>query len=443
MSDLWPTKLLKGLPYPGPTTGWLADVDADWWAQLRLEQFSPQTIPGCVLYLDPSDPDGITLTDATFQNGSTLTGAGWSDNDVTSLVNADGFGGSRFTVSSATAPTLTQTPGSCATHATAMPPLTLAVKYAAGATVPAFCLESRLSGPGAADRTWFLPATNAIGTAGSAHSAASISAPDANGYRTASVTVNSCGGTPTFRIRCCSANGVTTGASVGQLITLKDATVSQTRVASLVNLVSGISWAQGTVNNQLGYLATGLNGRPCVRNYSSQYILSTEAPVLAAMNGSDPAFTVIYAIRYHTVDNIVLSIGDSGSTNHWAYVGASGVGSRAAAQRRDATTTFTAQSGINGLNTDALIQEWYTSSAGTEMSHRRNGAAADPNAATLNAGTVGANQCGLLTWARNTPSAGALASLGSLVMFNRALSDTERSFVRRALAAKYNIAVAA
>jgi hypothetical protein len=441
MADLWPQKLLDELPYPGPTTGWLADpANAPaWWPEVRLSRFRPTQVSGCVLWLDPRVTEGVVLANASIGDGANLHSSSWTHTNVTPSYNQDGLGGTQFTVSSTTTPRATQNIANSGTHTTAQPPCTITVKYKAG-TAPFLLVESVAA---AANRTWVNLSTHAIGTSGANHSAVSVSAADSLGYRTVSVTMNAnaLGTTPTARFTLVSADNVTTGASVGQTIWLKDATVDQPR-ANLVNLVSGAAWTQSTAFLQLGYEVTGINGQACVRGYGSQYVLSTEAAVIAAASGDDKALTLVAVLDKVAADDVLIGLANAastGNTNYWDLV------------RLD---SFRASKGDSGANTalatgTAMANGPHVvtlSFAGTTVTATTDGVTT-MNAAAFNVGSTTLDTIALFCRPRSTPAEIGSGRLGACALYNRVLTADELAYVRQGLARggsdPYGIQVAA
>jgi hypothetical protein len=446
MADLWPTKLLENLPYPRPTTGWLADPQnaPAWLDDVHLAHFSPLQVAGCALWLDPRVTDGIVLANTSITDGATLN-TGWTQTNVTPSYNQDGVGGTQFTVSSTTNPRVTQTPATLAFHVSAQPPCTITVKYKAG-TVPFLLLETLAA---ASHRTWINLATHAVGTLAANH-AVTISAPDALGYRTVTLVFSVATSAPTARFQFTSADNVTTGASVGQTIWLKEATVDQPRVGALMNLVSGVSAAQATVNSQLGYEAAGIGGQPAVRAYvaasSIQFLDLTEAAVLNLVSGSDKAHTLFLVVKAQGLAS------EAGALVSWNAVSpakydlvqdSTGAGPLLLSKRGDADgagLTLTSSYNHSNLTSGAVIEITHT---GTVASVSVNGATA--SSAAQDAGTLTPTTLRLL--GRSVFAIGAKYSLGAVVGFSRVLTATERSWVRRGLAVggsdPYGIAVAA
>jgi hypothetical protein len=453
MSDLWPQKLLDDLPYPGPTTGWLADPSnaPAWWTDVRLSRFRPTQVSGCVLWLDPRVTDGIVLANATITDGANLHSATWTHTNVTPVYNQDGLGGTQFTVSSTTTPRATQSIANSGVSLTAQPPCTITVKYKAG-TAPFLLIESVAS---AANRTWVNLSTHAVGTSGANHSGGSVSAPDSLGYRTVSMTMNAnaLGTTPNVRLQLVSADNVTTGASVGQTIWLKEATVDQPRIAAYNNLATGVasSFAQGTVNNQPGYEAAGINGQAAIRSYvaasATQYLASTEAAVMSLFSGDDtPWYMAAVVLPRQTIasesssvfsaysgasDNLSALLQDNGGIGPWAVYRRSGAGSIEA----EVSTTH------GGTGTPQVIEAWFT---GSQVFISKDGGTPNPNGTTS---TQGAQSPAAMRLMAFGTSAGARMSLGATVAFSRVPSNDERSWIRQGLArggpSPYGISVAA
>lgn len=437
MSDLWPQKLLENLPYPRPTTGWLADPQnaPAWLDDVHRAHFSATQVAGCVLWLDSRESDGIVLANASITDGSALN-TGWTHTNVTPTLNQDGVGGTLFTVSSTTTPRATQNIATCATHTTAQAPCTITVKYKAG-TAPFLLVESVAA---AANRTWVNLSTHAIGTSGANHSGVSISAPDSLGYRTVSVTMvaNALGTAPTARFTLVNADNVTTGASVGQTIWLKEATVDQPRASALVEHVSGLSLPQATVNLQLGYEATGLNGHPCIRGYGSQYNLLPVPALIAAASGDDKPLTVVAVLDKTTAEDVVIGLAaaaGSGNTNYWDLIRLDSFRlSKGDGSANTALATGTAMA--NGPHVVAITYSGTTASAKTDGVTTINNAA-------LNVGSTTLDSAGLFCRPRSSPVEIGAGRLGAVAVYSRVLTDAELAHVQAGMAKRFDLSLAA
>jgi hypothetical protein len=438
MVDLWPQKLLKERPY-GLKTGWLADPQnvPSWWTDVTLQSFAPTQISGCVLWLDPRVTDGIVLANASITDGLRLS-TGWTHTNVTPSLNEDGLGGTLFTVSSTTTPRATQSITNVGTSTTAQPPCTITVKYKAG-TAPFLLVESVAA---AANRTWVNLSTHAIGTSGANHSGVSVSAPDSLGYRTVSVTMNAnaLGTAPAARFALVSADNATTGASVGQTIWLKEATVDQPRIGAYNNLATEVasSFSQGTVSNQPGYEVAGINGQAAIRSYvaasATQYLTSTEAAVMSLFSGDDtPWYLAAVVLPRQTIasessavfsafssgsDNLSALLQDNGGIGPWAVYRRAGSGSIEA----EVSTTH------GGSGAAQVVEAWFT---GSQVFISKDGATPNPNGATSTQGAITPTAMRLLAFGT---SAGAKMSLGAVTAFSRVPSSEERSWIRQGLA---------
>jgi hypothetical protein len=442
MSDLWPQKLLRELPYPRPKTGWLADPQnaPAWLDDVHLAHFSPFQVASCVLWLDPRESDGVVLADCSITDGARLS-TGWTHLNVTPTLNQDGLGGTLFTVSSTTTPRATQNIATCATNSTANPPYTITVKYKSG-TAPFLMVET---GNVTLNRTWVNLATHAIGTSGSSHSGASVGAVDQLGYRTISVTclVNGAG-TATCRFSLVSADNVTTGASVGQTIWLKEATVSQPRVRSLHNLATGLaaSFDQATVNNQPGYEVAGIGGQAAIRSYGqTQFLLSAEAAVAAMFSGTDKAWTLIWVGQQKVTTGTQGLWGARQNASSTPIVQFSTSSGQYTLDKRDDASTLVPRTGGTPNTSVHVFEIEHTGQATTIY---RDGVqlhtgAQDVGATTLDRMIIH----GLTVAGANSPD----ASSGAWVGHSRVLTAAERSWIRRGLAtggpSPYGIAVAA
>jgi hypothetical protein len=397
---------------------------------------------GCLAHFDLSDPASVFLANASIANGSDLATPGWTHTDVTASLNQDGLGGTRFTVSTATAPQASQNITNCGVNATANPPCAIAVKYKSG-TIPFLLVETR-SGT-AANRTWINLGTHAVGTSGASHSVSAPSAPDGDGYRTVVVTMNANGGTPKVQFSFVNADNSTTAASVGQTIWLKTATVSQTRVRGLRNRITGQWWLQLTNNNQPGYEAIGVNGLPAMRSYiagsAAHYLQSTEASVLAAFTGDDKPWTIVASVlprqNIATESSTLFSAYSAASDNFTGLLQDNGGIGPWTVHRRDGVTLEAEQSSTHGgAGTARVVGAWFT---GTAVSLTLDGATPSPNGSLSSRAALAPTTMRLLAYGSN---GGGNMSLGTLAIWARSLNAGEFETVSEALGRKYSIPAA-
>lgn len=398
----------------------------NWPSGEQLAEFSPLDIPDCVLYLDAADPAGITTVSATLASDVST----WTASNVAVVADDGGY---RVTATSVTAPSVTGTPGDTGVSSVAQPPIVFTWQFKFTAANQSIVLvESALTGA-AACRTWFDISAGTVGTNGSAHSSVSIGAADGNGWRTATLTVNSNATASRLRFLHVDADGVTTSATVnGLFFHVKNVTIQQVRVSAMANLVSAASYAPISANTQPGYEPEGLTtGQPAIRAYSTtstplQYLLSSE---VAALIPTDGPFTAIVVVRPRSFANPTLVSGylcqaNSGSTTRRLDMLRISTTARFDPSTADdaGATASAAGGGIVALAPQVIVAR----SSGINFYGQVDGRASTPSPpAAFNVGTRTLNRTGILCSPRSTLNAGCNSSLQVALLYNRELTDPE------------------
>ncbi len=145
------------------------------------------------------------------------------------------------------------------------------------------------------------------------------------------------------------------------------------------------------------YEPTGIGGLyPCLRGYGVQYMIGTGAAILAALDGDDPEYEISYVGETFSPKQAgaLFGIGNTGTANakvhHWGY-STSGNG-RYTSRRVDDLSGASNVDSTSDISFDLYVGEWFTSSAGQAVSHSKNGATVNPNAAAQNVGVTTPNQ---------------------------------------------------
>ncbi len=405
----------------------------------RLRGFDPRLVDGLTLWFDPGDANARVLTTATIADGTDLSQGSWSKGAIASVSpNDDGVGDKVTTTSgSGTNNWVSQTLGNASQNATACPTYYFVFELKAGTAT--WVEVDTCSGTG---RTiWLDLATGTQGTTPSGISNVVISAEDGDGYRRYSLELNSTSGAPEFTIRAVGGDGVTTNPGNGILFYVKSVAVSQPRVASLLNKATGIWWAQGTANNQPGFEPAGLGGLATIRSYSSQFLESTEPKVVQTFSGLNRPWTIMGSVipRHNvaTQSNSVFSA-FSGSTDNLTviYQDNGGIGPWAI-RRVDSLGVLTDnQSAIHGgANVPHVVEAWFT---GIKVSITLDGKAPSPNGATNDRATISPTTARLFSFGTGGSSRTAM---GTFLVYNRALTPSERQYLRRGLGQSRGIVV--
>lgn len=366
-----------------------------------------------------------TTTSASVANGSDFSQASWTKTDATAGVEQITVAAVPTIAMVSSALTNAQSGAQCV-------PISFTIK-AKFETIQWIIIETRASV--AANATYFDIQNGVVGTNGASHTGASISVADGSGFRTLTVTCTTNAGTNVFRVITSTTDAVMTVPTAGSTVRLKEASVTQVRLANATNRKSGAVWSNGTASTQFGYDATGLGGKPCVLSYGQQQLVSNEAAVVAAL-GTDAAHYVIVVCQF-TVNAdqtcALFGAGNSGvatnSTKRWGSVN-TGNGRWSSSIIDDAAATFTVSKAVDITNqTDAKVVEYF--GAGTVESIQENGAAADPAAAAQDAGTITINQVAIGARPDSVPDLMPTAcKIGVVAVWGTEPSAGDRSLVR-------------
>lgn len=375
-----------------------------------------------------------TTSSASVANGSDFTNASWTKLQCTSTGDVEGSA-DRITVSAAAATPMVTSALTNAQSGAQCVPITFSIK-AKFETVQWLIIESRAGV--ANNQTFFDIQNGVVGTNGSSHTGAAISAADGSGFRTLTVTCTTNAGTNAWRLLLSSTDVTQTAPGSGDSVLVQDASVTQVRLASATNRKSGVAWTNGTASTQLGYDPTGLGGKPCALSYGQQLLLSTEAAVVAAL-GTDAAHYIVAVVQFTALvggadaTTSIFGAGNSGvatnQTKRWGNVNTSN-GRWTSSVIDDAAATFTVSSSADTSNpTDAKVLEWY--GPGTTESIQDNGAAANPNAAAQDAGTITLNQVAIAARPDSSPDLmpGA-CKIGVVAVWGVEPSSGDRSLTR-------------
>lgn len=392
----------------------------------------------------------VTVQDASVANGSAFDQASWTKTQVTVTANADGTA-DRITVDvAATTPTVSQNVANAGINSTLNPPMIFTVDVQS-ADVVWILIETRATI--ANNRTWFrIDGTPSVGTNGANHTGAANT--DVDGYRRLTLTMNANASTAIFAIRPVDADNSVTTSGDGTSFLAKNASVVQRRVSGITNRLTGSAdMAMATAGLQLGYDATGYNGGPCCVGYGSQYLLSTEAAIIAALSGTDKPHTLFAAAQCPTSPDALQSFfgaGNSGtatnSTRMWGTI-TTGNGRLRASHLDDAAGNAGVEAAANlASTTNPFLAEYYTT--GTAMSIQENGAAADPNAGAADVGATTHDRVAIGARPDATPDSMLSASpavnsrVALIGLWAPAKDASSRSRIRVAYGARKGISVA-
>lgn len=213
-------------------------------------------------------------------------------------------------------------------------------------------------------------------------------------------------------------------------------------ITSINNKASAVAWEEATVPP--AFSATAFNGLPCMDFDATQYIVSTEAAVAAALNG-DLAYTVFVAGQVDTADASLAFFGAGYSASLTArtrYFGnnVTGSGVWISASRNNANGTVNAESSSGAADTNPHVLEWHTDGATTSI--QEDGATADPDDAAQVTGASAPDRVGIGCRAASTPNVLLNGRIGEILLYNTRLSAPNRALVRAYLGTKWGITVA-
>jgi hypothetical protein len=342
-----------------------------------------------------ADDAGVATTSASITDPTDLSTANWTRTGM-------GASGGTLTASATTA-TVQQVPSNFSTGAMQWT-VTWRVQHVGNGLSDWAAFELFASASG---RAWVNLSTGATGTVGSLLSV--VVTPLGGNVYDIAVTSTSAGGNYVM-IRGASADNTLT-CSVGWSTTVANVTIAQTRCSAFLNMVSAVSWAQGSANLQPRYNPTGLNGRPTLEFGGQQDILSTEAAVLAALsNNAD-----------HTLVMVVSNV--SGNTT--SIFSAANSGSNTANMK-----------GWGRGGTDGSHQLTWTSTSGT-VALRQDQAARSLDVAANSPTALTPNRVSIGSRPRTTIDQRVTGMVSSIGLWNRALNAIEYGRVEGYLKAKW------
>lgn len=348
----------------------------------------------------------VVLSSASIQDGSDLSSANWTRTQVTPTYNVAGTQ-ARMTVNGAS-PTVSQNVANVQATST-MAPCEISWWFSYESTQWIVILGRAST---TVNRCFFDVQNGLLGAADAGMSNASIVAETRNGvagYR-CKVRITSIGSTLTARFTFSTSNTTITNPANGSSVRADDCKATQVRCASIKNRWSGSTLlAAPSVATQPEYEATGLNGHPCLRGYGSQYMLTTEAAAVGALNGNDAEYTLTYVAEVFTPKVLAAIVGAGDPTQASAKsrtIGTSVTSNGRHTNRIIDDVGATANNDTGSDNAaEVLVGEWYTSSSGQVINFKRNGTFVSMQTAAQNVGQVTSTQLALF----GRPSSTALS----------------------------------
>lgn len=214
-------------------------------------------------------------------------------------------------------------------------------------------------------------------------------------------------------------------------------------VTSINNKKSGVAWAEASVPPN--YAANGLGtGKPSMGFAGTQRIISTEAAVVAAMQGGT-AYTLYAVGNVGTADAAMAFFGAGSSanaTNANRFFGnnITGSGVWINACRSDGGSSVNVESSATPVTTPVIYETWCDLTGGAKTTTRINGAAVGAEAVAQVTGTCSPNRCAIGARPASTPNVLLTGNVGEILLCTSVLTDAERSAVRQYLGARWNIA---
>ena len=207
-------------------------------------------------------------------------------------------------------------------------------------------------------------------------------------------------------------------------------------ITSLTNKASSVVWDTGTLP---AYAATGFNGFPCMNfNGTTQYILSTEAAVLAEVTNS-PSATLIVVCNYALADanNTLFGAGNSAQAANGSIrygISATGNGRRLVSSVNDAGTTTNLTSAGDSSAADQIV---FYHSSGLTGGISLNNAADDPNGAAFNPGASTPDQLAIGARPRLALDTFMSGDIAEMLLYNSSLSAENKTSLYDYLDAKW------
>jgi hypothetical protein len=211
-------------------------------------------------------------------------------------------------------------------------------------------------------------------------------------------------------------------------------------VTSITNLISRVRWTE-SVNPPL-YEAAGLSGKPCMKGDGvASRLLSTEPGVVAAFTGNDRPQTIMVVTQPVTAAGYIVSMGagNSGVVNNSAPYG----GRKATSGVLRFERNSDAGAGVAGDRVAAttLVPQVVTyHTPGTTASiYVNNETTPDPNGVPFSIGQITPDRCALFCYPDANVACFSPDRIGTVLVFNTALSDPYRKMVTAWLMARWNI----
>lgn len=394
-------------------------------------------LPNVVAVFDSTST--VVTSSASITFGTDQTNAAWTKTNCSAAATGTGTQ-TRITVTSAS-PVVSQTITNAQFVSTLMVPCVITAWFSYE-NIQYVVLMARASA--VVNLQHFDIQNGAVGASTTGMSSPSISPETRSGvagYRV-SVTVTGCAAALTARFGLSTTDTSITSPANATTIIVDDFTVSQIRVESVEDRKSGSLLSQATVNLQPGY-EVGPLGEPCRVYYGAQYLLDTEATHYGAVDGADAEYTLHYVADVTTPDALgtIVGAGNSGVANNQARLwgtSATGAGRYRSQVHDDAAASSIVDSTVD-IAADAFVGEWTTGTAGTTISHSKNGAAANPNATAQNVGTVTLNRMAEGARPDSTPDSLFIGRVYAWVLTEGAPNAPQNTTVRQDLYSQYGL----
>jgi hypothetical protein len=398
-------------------------------------------LAGMVWVFDQSST--IVRSDASITFGSALDNAAWTKTNCTITANTTGTQDRVSITSGASAASVQQAMTNVQFVSTGMVPCTITWWFSYE-SIQWIVICGRNGST--VNRQWFDIQNGVLGATDATMGGASITPETRNGvagYR-CSVNVIGSGGALYARIAFSTTNTTITNPATATTVLCDDCTVQQQRVESVADRVSGQLFSQATVNNQPGY-GEDSHGHYIAGYGASLYLVSTHSAHVAAVAGTNIEYTLHLAFEPTNIDALCSFVGAGDSaqaTNRTRLWGTSTTGNgRYTSNTVDDAGTAVVATASADTTGDAHVGEWYTSSSGTQVNHKKNGAAANPSA-TAQGGTVTPTRVALLITPRATPVSPGIGKLYACTMRTGAPDNTVSSQIRQNIGQQLTITVA-
>lgn len=396
-------------------------------------------LPGVVAVFDKTST--VVQSVASITNGSDIPNAAWTKTNCSAAATGTGTQ-DRITVTSS-GPVVSQTITNAQFISANMVPLHLSWWFSYE-DIQWVVIQGRASA--SVNRVWLDIQNGVVGVTDAGWSNVTLEAENRNGvdgYRFEG-DITACAAALTARFGLSTTDGTTiTSPANDTTVICDDCTVSQVRVESVQDRVSGELLEQATVNLQPGY-EVGPLGEPCRVYYGPQYLLTTEPTHYGAVDGADAEYTLHYVAEVQIPDGAIRTIvgaGNSGVPNNQARMwGQSATGGgRYRSQIHDDAAAFSLIDSSDDIAADAHVGEWRTGAAGTEIYFRKNGT---ETALASNAQNVGA--CTLNRMAEgirpdSTPDSGFTGRVYGWVLTGGAPDAPQNTAIRTDLYSQFGL----